>query len=290
MGSAIATNLLSRGFEVHAFNRTQEKTKPIKEKGGIIHSTTKELASAVEIVITSLTDENVVEQVAFVEDGGFVSNINKNGGVWIEMSTIDPDATAKFAERARSLGASKLDVPIVGAPQFELEGKAVLLAGGSKDLFQKNESFLNQLGNPVMYLGPDGSGSRMKLVVNLYMGLIAESFSEAFTFSEKLGFKPDDFVRVLNNTPHRNFVSQVKGPKIAAGDFEPAFSMNNLLKDLRLAKKQADKVNAVLPVSNIVIQEFTKAVELGEGNKDFSAVALEIELINGLLEKSGSRH
>src|SRR4029077_20854298 len=123
----------------------------------------------------------------------------------------------------------------------------------------------------------NGSGNKMKVVVNLYLGLMAESFSEAFTFSEKLGFDPETFVKVLNSTAHRNFVSQVKGPKMAAGDFRPAFSMNNLLKDLRLARKQAEKVNAVLPVSNVVLDEFTQAVELGDGTKDFSAVALQIE-------------
>jgi 3-hydroxyisobutyrate dehydrogenase len=169
---------------------------------------------------------------------------------------------------------------------MEMEGKVVLLAGGARDQFEKYEPFLNDLGTPVMYMGPNGAGNKMKLVVNLYLGLMAESFSEAFTFSEKLGFDPDTFVKVLNSTAHRNFVSQVKGPKMAAGDFQPAFSMNNLLKDLRLARKQAEKVNAVLPVSNVVLDEFTQAVELGDGTKDFSAVALQIERLNGLVGNS----
>ncbi len=281
MGSAIASNLLTRGYELHAYNRTLEKAKPIGEKGGVIHSTAKELASAVDIVITSLTDENAVKQVAFGSEG-FVSSLDKKG-VWIEMSTIDPDASVEIEQEARTLGVTKLGVPIVGAPEMEMQGKVILLAGGPKEAFEKYEPFLSELGNPVMYLGADGAGNKMKLVVNLYLGLMAESFSEAFTFSEKLGFDPDTFVKVLNNTAHKNFVSQVKGPKMASGNFEPSFSMNNLLKDLRLARKQEEKVNAILPVSNLMIDEFTKAVELGEGTKDFSAVALQIERLNGLL-------
>lgn len=281
MGSAIASNLLSKGYEVHAFNRSQDKTEAVKRKGAIIHSTPRKLASAVDVLITSLTDENAVEQMAFGNDG-FLSSLGKNG-VWLEMSTIDPDASVALAQEARRVGIGKLDVPIVGSPEMEEQRKVILLVGGSKELFQKYESFLNELGNPVLYLGSEGSGSKMKLVVNLYLGLIAESLSEAFVFSRKLGFEPETFINVLNNTAHRNFVSQVKGPKIASGNFEPAFSMDNLLKDLRLAKKQADKVHAVLPVSNLVTEEFTKAVELGEGKKDFSAVALQIEVLNGLL-------
>ena len=159
----------------------------------------------------------------------------------------------------------------------------MLLVGGKRELYQKYEPLLNELGSNVIYLGPEGSGDKMKLVVNLYLGMIAECFSEAFVFSEKLGFSPETFLQVLNNTGHKNFVSQIKGPKIASGNFEPSFSLDNLLKDLRLAKKQANKVNAVLPVSNLVIEEFTNAEELGEGKKDYSAIALQIQLLNGML-------
>ena len=79
----------------------------------------------------------------------------------------------------------------------------------------------------------------MKLAVNLYLGLIAETFSEAYVFSRKLGFGPDDFVNVINKTAHKNFVSEMKGPKIAVGDFATSFSMDNLFKDLRLRKSSS---------------------------------------------------
>lgn len=120
-----------------------EKTKPIEEKGGIIHPTAEGLASSVEIVITSLTDETAVNEVAFGNDG-FVSRLDPRG-VWIEMSTIDPDASVAIAEHARRLGRNKMDVPIVGAPQMELEGKVMLLAGGPKEMYQRYESFLIDL-------------------------------------------------------------------------------------------------------------------------------------------------
>jgi 3-hydroxyisobutyrate dehydrogenase-like beta-hydroxyacid dehydrogenase len=281
MGSAIASNLISKGYELHAFNRSPEKAQTIKEKGAIIHSSPRELASSVQVLITSLTDENAVEVLAVGKDG-FLSSMNKNA-VWIEMSTIDPDASIALAEKARKLGIEKLDSPIVGAPEMEVQGKVMLLVGGNKELFQKYESFLSDLGNQVMYMGGDGAGSRMKLVVNQYLGLLAESFSEAFVFSEKLGFDPETFVTVLNNTAHRNFFSQVKGPMIASHNFQTSFSLDNLLKDLRLARKQANKVNAVLPAANLVEEEFTKAAEeMDKGKKDYSAVALQIEKLNGL--------
>jgi 3-hydroxyisobutyrate dehydrogenase len=280
MGSAIATNLLSRGHEVHVYNRTMEKTRVIAGKGATVHGSPKDLASTVDILITSLTDDKAIEEVAF-GNTGFLQAIKKSS-LWIEMSTIDPDASIKQAAASRQLGISRLEVPIVGNPEMEMQEKVILLAAGPKELFEKYEKFLNELGNPVLYLGPEGAGLRMKLVVNMYLGLNAESYSEAFVLSRKLGFAPDAFVSVLNKTAHRNFVSEVKGPKIATNDFQPSFSMDNLLKDLRLAQAEANKTGAVLPVSKLVTDEFEKANAHGNGKKDFSAIVLEIERLNGL--------
>jgi 3-hydroxyisobutyrate dehydrogenase-like beta-hydroxyacid dehydrogenase len=97
-----------------------------------------------------------------------------------------------------------------------------------------------------------------------------------------LGFDADAFVNVINQTQHRNFVSEVKGPKIAAGDFQPSFSMDNLFKDLKLAKAQANKAQAVLPATELVIDEFAKAVAQNEGKQDFSVIARQIMRLNGL--------
>ena len=122
----------------------------------------------------------------------------------------------------------------------------------------------------------------MKLDVNLYLGLIAESFSEALVLSRKQGFDAKTFVEIINETPHRNSFSEAKGPKIAAGDFDAAFSLNNLLKDLRLADGQANETGAVLPMSKVALAEYSNAAEKGDGDKDFSVIALELERKNKL--------
>ena len=282
MGSAIATNLLSQENEVHVYNRTIEKAQPFEQKGAIVHQTPSELASAVDILITSLTDERAVQQIALGNEG-FLQALKKDA-VWLEMSTIDPDASVEFAEQSKKLDKNRLEVPIVGNPDMERQRKVILLVGGDRELFEKNEAFIQQLGNQVLYIGLAGTGLRMKLAVNLYLGLMAETFSEAYVFSRKLGFGPDAFVNVINQTAHRNFVSEVKGPKIATDDFETSFSMDNLFKDLRLAKGQVDKTKAVLPTSELVFEQFSKAVAAGDGKWDFSAIARQIERLNGLIK------
>ena len=280
MGSAFASNLLSRGYEVHVYNRTEQKAVPLVAKGAIFHPSPKALASSVDIVMTSLTDQNAIDSVALGEDG-FLNSMRK-GSLWIDLSTIDPTASVRHAEEAKKAGVDRLDTPVVGSEDLASKGDLMILVGGGSEIFRKYESFLNELGKTVAYLGADGNGHKMKLDVNLYLGLIGESFSEALVLSLKQGFDAKTFVEIINKTPHRNTFSETKGPKIAAGNFDPAFSLNNLLKDLKLADKQANETGAQLPMSKIALAQYSKAAENSEGNKDFSVIALALEKANKL--------
>ncbi|MGA2627022.1 MAG: NAD(P)-dependent oxidoreductase [Candidatus Bathyarchaeia archaeon] len=280
MGSAFASNLLSRGYKVHVYNRTEQKAEPLVVKGATFHPSPKELASSVDIVMTSLTDQSAIDSVALGENG-FLNSMRK-GSLWIDVSTIDPTASVRHAEEAKKAGVDRLDAPVVGSEDLASRGDLIILVGGSNEVFQRYQSFLNELGKTVVWLGADGNGHKMKLDVNLYLGLIGESFSEALVLSQKQGFDAKTFVDIINKTPHRNAFSEGKGPKIAAGNFDPAFSLNNLLKDLKLADKQATETGARLPMSRVALAEYSKATENGEGNKDFSVIALALEKANKL--------
>jgi len=280
MGSAFASNLLSRGYKVHVYNRTKQKADPLVARGAVLHPSVKDLASSVDIVMTSLTDQNAIGMVALGENG-FLNSLKK-GSLWIDLSTIDPSASVRHAEAAKNAGIDRLDAPVVGSEDLASRGELVILVGGSKDVFQKYQSFLNELGKTVSYLGPSGNGHKMKLDVNLYLGLISESFSEALVLSIKQGFDAKTFVEIINLTPHRNSFSEAKGPRIAARDFDAAFSLNNLLKDLRLAEGQANETGAVLPMAKVALVEYSSAAERGDGDKDFSVIALELERKNKL--------
>ena len=281
MGSSFASNLLSRGYNIHVYNRTAEKAESLIKKGANFHSTPRELALVTDIIMTSLTDQNVIDIVAFGEDG-FLNGVKK-GCLWIDLSTIDPLASIRHSEAAKQAGLERLDTPVVGSKGQALTGDLIVLVGGSRGVFQKYENFLNDVGKTVIYLGADGNGHKMKLAINLYLGLSAESLSETLVFSQKLGFDAKTFVETINKTPHRNYISEFKGPKIAEGNFETAFSLNNLVKDLKLINEQIAKSGTILPMTRVAIQEYSEAVQNGGGEKDFSVIALEIQRKNGLV-------
>jgi 3-hydroxyisobutyrate dehydrogenase-like beta-hydroxyacid dehydrogenase len=280
MGSALALNLLSKGNEVHAYNRSKEPLRGLVAKGVIAHPSSFELGKSVDVVITSLTDQDVVDSVVMGKDGALHGM--KEGALWIEMSTIDPDASIRQAEQAKRADINRLDAPVIGNPNMAAEGRLSLLVGGNEGVFEKYREFLSQLGSTVIYLGKPGSGHKMKLILNLFLGTIGLAFSEAFVLSQKLGFEPNAFVDAFNKTPHKNYFSDVKGPLIAKGDYTPLFTVNMLLKDLTLVENQATRQKVALPAGSLAKQLFTTSVNQGQGEMDFSSIALTMQKLNGI--------
>ena len=280
MGSSMASNLLSRGFKVHIFNRTEEKARPLIDKGAIFHYTPRELAAVSDLIMTSLTDHDAVDSVAFGEDG-FLEGMRR-GSLWIDLSTIDPASSIRHAEAARKAEVMRLDTPVVGSRDAALSGTLIVLVGGNEDVYRRAEGFLNEIGKTIIYLGEDGSGHKMKLAVNQYLALVAVSFSESLTLARKMGIEGKAFVDTINSTAHKNYFTEGKGPKIVAGDFEPAFSLDNIFKDLRLVNEQIKQAGATLPLTEMAIEQYSEAVGAGQGKKDFSVIAMEIQRRNGL--------
>ena len=280
MGSAFALNLLLKKNEVHVYNRSKEKLRELVAKGAIAHPSPQELAKSVDAVITSLTDQDVVDSVVMGKDGALHGM--KEGALWIEMSTIDPDASIRQAEQAKRAGINRLDAPVIGNPNMAAEGRLSLLIGGDKTVFEKHRALLSQLGSTVIYMGGPGSGHKMKLILNLHLGTIGLAFSEAFVLSQKLGFEPRVFVDAFNKTVQKNYFSEVKGLLVAKGDYSPLFTVNMLLKDLTLAENQATRQKVALPVGSLVKQLFTSSVGQGQGEMDFSSIALTLQRLNGI--------
>src|SRR5205809_374026 len=207
MGSAFATNLLSKRNEVHVYNRSKDRLRGLIAKGAVAHPSPIELGKSVDVVITSLPDQDVVE---------------------------------------------------------------------------KNREFLNQVGSTVFYRAKPGSGHKMKLMLNLFLGTISLAFSESFVLSQRLGFEPRAFVDAFNKTPHKNDCSDVKGPLIAKGDYTPLFTVNMPLKDLTLAENQATRQKVALLAGSLAKQLFTTGVNQGQGEMDFSSIAVTLQQLNGI--------
>ena len=283
MGSGIAQNLLARNHEVHGYNRTMEKAKALGEKGARIHPTPSEaVGSGVDVVITMLTDQDAVHEVA-LGPHGFLPKMKK-GSLWIDMSTILPEASIKHAAEAERFGVERLDAPVIGGPQLAAKGELILVVGGKDDVFEKYAGFLEELGMEVFHMGPEGTGHKMKLAFNLFLGIVATGFSEALVFAQKIGISPQDFVSVVNKTHHRSGYTENKGARVARNDFTPTFTLSMMRKDLALVQTEALISGISLPVASSVFDLFTAASNQGFAEQDYSSIVRMIQKTNGIAQ------
>src|SRR3989442_3629534 len=160
MGSAFATNLLSKRNEVHVYNRSKDRLRGLIAKGAVAHPSPIELGKSVDVVITSLPDQDVVDSMVMGDSGALRGM--KRGDLWIEMSTIDPDASIRQAGQAKRAGVDRVDAPVIGNPDMAAKGDLSLIMSGDQNRFAQNREFLKQLGSTVIYLGKTGSGNKMK--------------------------------------------------------------------------------------------------------------------------------
>jgi 3-hydroxyisobutyrate dehydrogenase len=165
MGAAVAARLMEVGHEVTVWNRSPEKTKPLAAAGAKVASTPTELASAVEATITMLTDGAAIDAVYNGPKGLLAGDVK--GKLFIEMSTVSPKVPTGLAPKVRAKGAAFVECPVGGSNAPARQGKLLGLMGAEPADAERAKPILNQLCRRLEHCGPVGTGSSMKLAINL---------------------------------------------------------------------------------------------------------------------------
>ena len=197
MGSRMAANLLKNGYELVIFNRTKEKASNLLENGAVWAESPREVASKADIVITMLTNPEIVEEISFGESG-FVKGFSK-GKLWIDCSTVDPTFSKRMATQAAECGIRFMDAPVAGSKVKAENRELIFLVGGEEADLQDVKPILESMGKQVLYQGETGNGTAMKLVVNLTLAQSMAAFAEAVSFGEAMGINKETVIDTLLN-------------------------------------------------------------------------------------------
>ena len=280
MGSAIARRLIGTGQDVVVYNRTRSKVLGLSEKAEIAESAT-ELASRCDLVISCVTDFDAVKSILLGKNG--ISASTKKDLIVADSSTVSPSQSEFLAGNLLRSGIKMLSVPVMGGPAAAEAGELVPIISGPADAFEKIKPVFEILGKKMFYVdGQNGSANAIKLALNLNIALIAGAVSEGIMLVKKSGIDPTLFVQVLNSTYFRTGLSEKKGPKMAAGNFETSFHLKNMLKDLELATSTAQENEITLPQTAIAAQIFRAANNSGYSEMDYTSICAFLAKINGM--------
>jgi 3-hydroxyisobutyrate dehydrogenase len=267
MGAPMARNLVRAGHGVRVWNRSVEKAKSLEEDGATVARTPQEAVAGAEFVITMLTDAEAVEQV--MVEGGALDAL-PDEAVWIQSSTIGVAGTDRLARLTDERGVVFVDAPVLGTKKPAEDGELVVLASGPEDAREACEPVFDAVARHSVWLGEAGLGTRLKLVVNGWILGTVENIAEMFVLARTLGLDPRRFLEAIAGGGTDMPYTHLKGEAILNEDFSASFPLRLARKDVALILEAAGELD--LPLVRATLGQFDRALELGHGDEDMSAV------------------
>ena len=266
LGSALVERMLRAGHDVCGYDLSAERVAEHLARGGRGAESADKIA-AMQRIVLCLPDSNIVAQVVNVLRPHLSA-----GTLLIDATTGDPEATATLAQQLAEQGIGYVDATIGGSSQQVREGTVVVIAGGHADAFAAARELLDTWGKAVFHVGPAGSGARMKLVLNLAIGLQRAVLAEALALAQACGIDPTAALAILRASPAYATCMDTKGPKMLAGDFTPQARLAQHAKDVALIRALAARHGADVPLTSTHEEILQRAIALGWGDADNSAV------------------
>jgi 3-hydroxyisobutyrate dehydrogenase-like beta-hydroxyacid dehydrogenase len=282
MGSRIAARLLAAGNEVHGWNRTPGKTGELVASGLVEESTAADVARAADVIFSMVTDTAAVEEV-ISGPGGLLEGL-RPGAVVVEMSTIDPAASASLASEVAAAGGVMLDAPVSGSIATLEAGQLSIMVGGNEEAYERVRPLLLQIGPKVMRIGDSGQALIVKLAINNTLVAEMVAFCENVAMAEKGGVKREVAVEALLQSVIASPMLAYRGPFILEGNM-PAEAWSNVnlqQKDMTLGLGTGKRLATPLPTSTAANELLTAARGMGLEQYDFSVVYEVFRALNGL--------
>jgi 3-hydroxyisobutyrate dehydrogenase-like beta-hydroxyacid dehydrogenase len=271
MGMAMALNARKAGFDVVVTNRSNNKRKEAADAGLRVVSTPRELADACNVIIVMVTDSDAVSAVLTGESGLFSTSVE--GKTLIQMSTIDEASTLMFAKLASQNQMKFLDCPVTGSKAQVTQAQLILLAGGDKSVLDENRDLLMSMGKTIVHAGDIGKGTALKLCMNLIVAQMTTALCESVALARAQGLDPRNVFEVIRNSPAINCgYFQIKEKALLEENFAPAFSLANMLKDVRFIDAAAQQRKLALPVTKAVRVFMEDALSQQLGDEDLISV------------------
>ncbi|OVE76117.1 hypothetical protein BVX98_06460 [bacterium F11] len=271
MGMAMAKNTQAKGYPVLVTNRSEGRRKEAKSEGLSVLSTPKEIADQSDAIVIMVTDSSGVQDV-LKGPGGILQGEVRNKTV-IQMSTIDEPSTLKFSIQAEEAGLYFLDCPVAGSKKQVEAGQLVILAGGDPEILEKWNGPLMAMGKAIVHAGGIGKGTALKLCMNLIVSQMTTALCESVALAKVQKISPEAIFDVIRESPAINCgYFQIKEKPILEDNFKPAFSLENMLKDVRFMDEAAKHHRLALPVTQAVRFLMEAARTEGFGKEDLISI------------------
>jgi 3-hydroxyisobutyrate dehydrogenase-like beta-hydroxyacid dehydrogenase len=271
MGTAMAERVLDAGYGLVVYNRTPEKAEPLGRRGAVVAETPADLVEQVDVVLTSLADDEAFEAVA-----AEVLAAARPRTVLVDMSTVSPAASARVASLAEEASVEYLRAPVSGNPSVVRAGNLSFIVSGSRETLERVEPVILAIGPTVHHVGDREQARIVKLAINLVIAGLGQLMSEALVLGEASGVSRADLLEVMGSSAAGAPFVKYKTEPLLREDFSATFTTALMEKDIDLVLDAAVEAGVELPVATEMKTLLRAAVDAGHANDDFMALYLHL--------------
>jgi 3-hydroxyisobutyrate dehydrogenase-like beta-hydroxyacid dehydrogenase len=283
MGSGMARNLIASGWDLFVYDIDPQKVEAVVSWGGRAVKNPEKFSEQVNTLLLSLPNSHVVEEVVRKDLKLLDSPVKSL--ILIDTTTADPLMSEELSLALKEKGIDMLDATISGTSRMCAEREITFMVGGEERIFRECEAIFSAMGKTIFYLGKNGSGALMKLIVNLVLGLNRMVLAEGLSLGKKAGIDQEKLLQVLRESAAYSKAMDMKGRKMIEKDFlPPEGKLAFHLKDVSLILNLGKRLDAPLFLSSFHAQALTSIVARGKGEWDNAAIVSFYNEMMGMSE------
>jgi 3-hydroxyisobutyrate dehydrogenase-like beta-hydroxyacid dehydrogenase len=277
MGFPMARNLAADGYAVQVFDVAPEALKRVAGVSGMTaHASPREVAASAAVVFTALPNNDIVTET-YLGANGILAGA-RAGLITCDCSTVAPEISQRIHDAARARGVSHLDTPMLGSsPQAET-GEVFFMVGGERERLATVQPMLDVIGRLTRYVGPSGTGNRIKLLHNALGAVNAVAVAESLALCTRLGVDPQIYYDVVckgGGMAYSTYFDR-RAMRIVEGNYDATFTVDLMHKDVALAAQMAGADLEQMKILKETLAAYTDA-KARWGAQDFSGVTHVVE-------------
>ncbi len=276
MGTPMAVNLRKGGHELFVYSR-KPTPQSLAEAGVTACESSREVARQAEVVFLMVPDTPDVEAVLFGENG--VAEGLAQGKTVVDMSSISPIETKRFAKAVNDLGCDYLDAPVSGGEVGAKAASLTIMVGGPQAAFDRIRPLFELMGKNITLVGGNGDGQTCKVANQIIVALNIAAVGEALLFASKAGADPAKVRQALMGGFAASRILEVHGERMIKRTFDPGFRIGLHQKDVGLALAGARALGVALPQTAGAAQLMQACAANGMADLDHSALVRALELM-----------
>lgn len=286
MGKPMVLNLLKAGIDTTVYDINAKAVEALVEAGAKAAASPKELAAGSDVVITIVPNAAIVESLLEAEDG-ILAGV-KPGTIIVDMSSVSPVASQKFAKTVEKHGCSFLDSPVSGGEPGAINATLAYMIGGDEAVVEKIRDVFLAMGKSITVVGPNGSGSVAKLANQVIVNLNIAAVAEALVLAQKAGADPEKVYQAIRGGLAGSVVLDAKAPMMFNRDFKPGGTLAINLKDITNVMDTAQSLDVPLLLTSQLKQIMHSLKADGHIMDDHSGIVQFYEKVAGVEVKKGS--